>query len=290
MRPHTSVSDGNVPHSGGPHAAASESLTRWVPTVCTVLAALLAILGVIQMGMGEAVTRLFQGWPEGLPGRPYWAHGAGVVVLGLGGLGLLRVRPRLMLAALAGVVVLAVFTLHLPRAVASGEFGDGWLNVCKWLAMAAGLMLAAEASPAAGRWSWVDVAIQFFAAHAKWFLAVFLVGAAIVHVRFAAPIAQYYIPAYLPGRVFWAWFSAAALAAGGVGLIVPTTARLAAWLSGLMIFLWCPLLHIPRTWAEPRNPNEWCGVFESLAFAAILVLLALRPRSFPRPTPGSGSG
>jgi uncharacterized membrane protein YphA (DoxX/SURF4 family) len=194
-----------------------------------------------------------------------------------------------VLAILAGVVVLAVFALHLPRAVASGEFGDGWLNFCKWLAMAAGLLLAAESLPRTGQWSWVDAAIQFYAAHAKWFLAVFLVGAAIIHVRFAAALAQYYIPAYLPGREFWAWFSAGALAAGGIGLIVPATGRLAAWLSGLMIFLWCPLLHIPRTWAEPRNPNEWCGVFESLAFAAILVLLAVRSRSLPRPTPDSRS-
>jgi hypothetical protein len=68
-------------------------------------------------------------------------------------------------------------------------------------------------------------------------------------------------------------------------LLLPQTARLAAALSGLMIFLWVVLLHIPRALAAvaAQSRNEWTAVFEALAISGIAFVLAgslsnVRPR------------
>lgn len=251
-------------------------LEKFEPAACSLFAACLAALGVIHVIAGEAVTRLFQGWPAWLPGRPYWAHVGGALLAILGGMALFRIRARPALTVMGILILGSVFVLHLPRAIAAGDFGDAWGNFFKWLAMAAGTFLFAGTCAATGGARILGRLTEMLAAGAPGFLAAFMIGAAILHVRAAAAIDQYYMPAYIPWHLFWIYFTAGALALGGVGLLVPPTRRLAARLTSLMIFLWCPLLHIPRTFAEPRNPAEWCGVFESLAFAAIAFQLAVR--------------
>jgi hypothetical protein len=65
-----------------------------------------------------------------------------------------------------------------------------------------------------------------------------------------------------------------ALIAGGLGIIVPKTRRVAALLTGVMIFLWVVVLHIPRALADLHNANETTAVFEALAFAGVSFLIA----------------
>lgn len=251
-----------------------------------VFAGAIAALGIIHVIAGEAVTRLFPVWPISLPGRPWWAHVAGALLLVLGAMILFR-RSARTAATLTGLVILAsVICLHLPRSLRSDNFGDEWLNVFKWLAMAAAAFVVADSFPPAPKRTWSAGLIAVFSKAARWLLAAFMLGAAVIHVRFASAIATYYIPAWIPWRMFWTYFSAATLTAGGVGLLIPTTARLAGVLTSVMIFLWCPLVHIPRTIADPGNAGEWCGIFEALAFAAFAFLLApcaQRRASVPAP-------
>jgi uncharacterized membrane protein YphA (DoxX/SURF4 family) len=87
------------------------------------------------------------------------------------------------------------------------------------------------------------------------------------------------VPTWIPGARFWTYFAGVALIAGGAGIIVPLTTRLAASLSGLMIFLWFVMLHIPRALAAPaaQSRNEWTAVFEALAMSGIAFVLAGTP-------------
>lgn len=84
------------------------------------------------------------------------------------------------------------------------------------------------------------------------------------------------VPAWIPGHVFWTYFAGVALIAGGTGLILPQTVRLAAPLAGLMMFLWVLLLHIPRAMAAApaQSRNEWTAVFEALTMSGIAFVLA----------------
>lgn len=62
-----------------------------------------------------------------------------------------------------------------------------------------------------------------------------------------------------------------ALIAGGIGLFVPYTAILAALLSGLMVFSWFWIVHIPRTFF---GVSDSIAVFEALAVSGIALVIA----------------
>jgi hypothetical protein len=80
------------------------------------------------------------------------------------------------------------------------------------------------------------------------------------------------IPGWFPGNpVFWTYFGGVALIAGGAGLFIPQTARLAALLSGLMVFSWFWIIHIPRTLT---SVSDGIAVFEALAVSGIAFAIA----------------
>jgi uncharacterized membrane protein len=104
-------------------------------------------------------------------------------------------------------------------------------------------------------------------------LAVFLAICGIQHFVYADFVTTL-VPPWLPALRFWTYFTGTALIAGGLGLLVPRTRALAASLSGLMIFLWVFLVHIPRAAADLKNASEMSGVFEALALSGVALLVA----------------
>jgi uncharacterized membrane protein len=135
-----------------------------------------------------------------------------------------------------------------------------WTNPAKLLALAGGALLAAGGS--------LRLAIL---------PGVFLLICGIQHFVYAGFV-DTLVPAWIPpGARFWTYFSAVALIAGGAGMLLSKTRRSAALLSGVMIFLWVPMLHLPRA-VGMRNADELAGVFEALAIAGVCWLAAGRNR------------
>ena len=115
-------------------------------------------------------------------------------------------------------------------------------------------------------------------------LGAFLVLAGIQHFLFPQFVMTL-VPAWIPGPLFWTYFAGVSLIAGGVGLALPPTARLAAVFVGGMIFTWLLVLHIPRALAASgpgAATNEWTAVIEALAFSAVAFALVARPRRVMR--------
>jgi uncharacterized membrane protein len=109
-------------------------------------------------------------------------------------------------------------------------------------------------------------------------LAPFLVGAFFCiagaeHFIYSRFVPQM-VPAWIPARTFWTYFTGAALLAGGIGMNVPRVARLAGTLSGVMVFSWVVLLHIPRAFANLHNTAETTAIFEALALSGAAFLVA----------------
>ena len=73
--------------------------------------------------------------------------------------------------------------------------------------------------------------------------------------------------------MFWTYFAAIALIAGGVGLLIPKTARLAATLSGIMLFSWVFLVHIPLA-ISTHTVSEVSRGFQALQDSAVAFMLA----------------
>jgi hypothetical protein len=89
-----------------------------------------------------------------------------------------------------------------------------------------------------------------------------------------APFIAFLVPSWIPGHLFWAYFTGSAFIAAGLSIATRIFAPLAATLLGIMFLLWLLVLHVPRVVAQPRNGDEWTSAFVALAFAGGSFILA----------------
>jgi len=101
-------------------------------------------------------------------------------------------------------------------------------------------------------------------------LFVFFYLCGVAHFQFA-DFVKTLIPAYIPSPIFWTYFAGVCLLAGGVGLLINKTQRLAALLLAVQIAGWFILLHVPR--ALQLGGDEWIGVGESLAVSGVCLMV-----------------
>jgi uncharacterized membrane protein YphA (DoxX/SURF4 family) len=241
----------------------------------------LAVLasGILQLATGELVRlvpRVF-GWPAP---HPLWAYLSGVVLVALGA-AILSGRLAVPAAAVLGVLlVVLVFFVYLPRMTADPRIdrpllrGFMYTNPLKSLALAGGAALLFDRRHPRARTAGAVL------------MAAFLVVCGLQHFAYRGFVVGM-VPAWMPGRMFWTCFTGAALIAGGVGVLVPRTARLAAGATAVMIFLWVLMLHIPRAVSGPARTNETAGTFEALALSGVALLIADTRR---RPEDGAEVG
>jgi uncharacterized membrane protein len=234
----------------------------------------IAAFGIQQLVTAEFV-RLVPPLPPWIPGHPLWARLVGVILLAAGAaIGIGRGRIARWAAAVVSVLIaLSILFLHLPKAAANPLVGFVWTNPCKALAMLGGTFLVAATLPDDG--SGLARTFRWLAPLGRLFLAGFMILGGIQHFVYADFVSKL-VPAWIPVPQFWVYFTGIALVAGGVGMLVPKTARLAALMAGIMIFLWVLLLHIPRALADVHVPAEMSGVFEALAMSGIAFILADR--------------
>jgi uncharacterized membrane protein len=234
-------------------------------------------LGIAAFGIQQLVTggfvRLVPPLPTWVPSPGLWARLIGLVLVVLG-LAIGTGRKARAAAAVLGTLLLLLFLfLHLPQALKNPLVGFMWTNPAKALAMLGGVIILAGALP----WDDSGLARLFrkLMPLGPLFLGGFMILGGIQHFVYADFVAQL-VPSWIPGTRFWVYFTGIALVAGGVGILIPKTQRLAATMSGLMIFLWVVLLHIPRALADVHDAGEISGVFEALALSGVAFMLADR--------------
>jgi uncharacterized membrane protein len=105
------------------------------------------------------------------------------------------------------------------------------------------------------------------------FVAISLVVFGIQHFIYGGFVAGL-VPAWIPGRLFWAYFVGVAFFAAAVGLLVELLARPAATMLGVMFFLFVVLLHVPRIALHSRDGNEWTSGFVALSMCGGAWILA----------------
>ena len=87
------------------------------------------------------------------------------------------------------------------------------------------------------------------------------------------------VPAYMPWRLFWAYFVGIALLAASLSIGTKIQVRWSGLLFGIMMFLFVAMIHIPRAVASPRDRIAWVIVFREMSFAGggwILAGIAMR--------------
>jgi uncharacterized membrane protein len=103
--------------------------------------------------------------------------------------------------------------------------------------------------------------------------AVALIPIGLSHVVYVKETAEF-VPAWLPYRVGWAYFTGAAHIAAGVAVLVGVLARLAAMAEAAMIGVFTLLVWAPAIAAAPRTRLPWTGFFISWVLGAAAWLVA----------------
>jgi len=89
------------------------------------------------------------------------------------------------------------------------------------------------------------------------------------------------VPAYMPWRLFWAYFVGFALLAASLSIATKIQVRWSGLLFGIMMFLFVAILIIPGVYAHPRDRFAWTFVFRESSFGGggwILAGSALREK------------
>jgi uncharacterized membrane protein len=257
-------------------AAMGEIESLETPSSWLKIGRLLFALSVVASGIYQLVTGRYVNLvpvnPAHLP-PPWQPHLFGVLFV-LIGLGLL-VRKTVSAAAVVLAVLLLVlfFGFGLPLALAHASTGYVWVDPLMILAILGGVGLAA----ARGDGSSLDRVFETLARFAPWALGAFMVYCGLSHFPYAKYVASL-IPPWIPAHMFWTYFAAIALIAGGIGVLVPRTARLAAMLSGIMLFSWVFLVHIPLA-INTHTVSEVSRGFQALRDSAVAFMLAGAVRS-----------
>ena len=240
-------------------------------------------LGVEQLVFQEFVVGRAPPWPDGLPGNTLWVRSTGVLVI-LAGLAIvLRHWARAVLLVLALVVFQWALVRHLPIVAAGALLGGNWTRAGKALAFVGGLLAVAGTLPpipgkAGGGWRRYANATQPLVRIGGICLGTFLIIAGLQHFKFTTFVVAL-IPEWFPGNAtWWARFAGVALLAGGLGLLVRRTARAAALMTGLMLFSWFWIVHLPRTFV---SVSDGIALFEALAFTGISLVVAGAPNAKP---------
>jgi uncharacterized membrane protein YphA (DoxX/SURF4 family) len=98
------------------------------------------------------------------------------------------------------------------------------------------------------------------------FVAAPLATFASEHFVSAGSMAQL-VPAWMPARLFWAYFVGCALIAAATSLVAKRFVRLSATLLGVMFLLFVTLLYLPFAITHPGNRMGWNFALRETTFA-----------------------
>jgi uncharacterized membrane protein len=251
-------------------------MDKLIPIGRSFFALALIGLGIEHFIFQDFITGRAPAWPASLPGGLIWAYltGTAFIVIGVAILSKKKARSA---AILAGVLIFFWALLrHIPVVATDALLSGAWTQAGKALTFVGGALAIAATFPKmkAGRntplLKFVNLESAFILV-GRICLGLFLVLTGIQHFMFTEFVASL-IPEWFPGdAVFWTYFAGVALIAGGIGLFIPQTARLAALLSGLMVFSWFWIVHLPRTFL---GVSDSIAVFEALAVSGIAWVLA----------------
>lgn len=95
----------------------------------------------------------------------------------------------------------------------------------------------------------------------------------IQHFMYAEFVATL-VPSFIPFKLFWTYFTGAAMIAAGISLIANKLSAYAALLLGLMLIGFIALIHVSVVSANPFEAKIWTRPEQDIALAAACLLLA----------------
>jgi uncharacterized membrane protein len=220
-------------------------------------------------------------WPDWLPDSQIFVYLSSLVLLFAAASVITNIRPKQTSLALGAFFLILFIIFHVPLQLSEnpGQLG-AWTNALKILGFAGGAFVVA------GSYPYYDINTEYrpsvfmqllekIVPFGSIFFSIMLAIFGIDHFLYAQFVVTL-VPEWIPFHMFWTYFSAVALIGAGVAIILKVQTRLVGILTGIMIFSWFLILHIPRAIAQPDadNGNEVTSVFQALAFSGVGFILA----------------
>jgi uncharacterized membrane protein YphA (DoxX/SURF4 family) len=210
-----------------------------------------------------------------LPPYPVLAYITGIFLTGVGLAIAAGIRVRMAAILLAIFLLVCEVLLQVPRAAAAPLDLSIRTTVFEVLSLCGAALTLAVSFPDPQNFQRRSTILDRFLSSGRYLFAVSSVVFGIAHFLIAPFIATL-IPAWIPARLFWAYFTGGAFVAAGVSIAVGWLDALAAMLLGTMFLLWFLLLHTPRVLSAARshNPNEWSSAFIALGMCGASWIIA----------------
>jgi uncharacterized membrane protein len=212
--------------------------------------------------------------PRWLPAHAFWVYLVGIALIAAALSITLQIQSPLAATLLGGMFVSFVLLIHIPGIIAQPGNRFFWALGLRDLAFSGGALAHAGSHGTAGRAlrvPWLITAGRLFVAVTSLFYAV----QHFLHPEFAPGVSlEKIIPAWVPGRLPWAYLAGAVLLAAGVALIVNKKARMAATCLGMMILLLVMFVYLPLLVAAPTDLVALNYFFDTLLFSGAALVLA----------------
>jgi uncharacterized membrane protein YphA (DoxX/SURF4 family) len=225
-------------------------------------------LGLVGLVWGDFAA-VWQPVPKDLAGRTALAYLVATIFL-LSGLAMQWPRSAARGAlALTVLYSLGVVLLHVPSVIAHPSVFVTWSGTAEQLALVAGGLVAyaycAQLAPA--------TAVRLTRIGRLTF-GVCLLVFGLAHLVYLAPTADY-VPAWIPpGKMFWAYATAAGHFAAGIAILSGVLARVAAMLLTGMFVVFGLLVHAPSIFADPHTHFNWAANAINFALIAAAWVIA----------------
>ena len=228
-------------------------------------------------------------WPSPMPGQIVLVWLFSLFLIGAAIALVAEKMARTAMLVLAWLFLALVLFCHIPFHLVhdpnAGNIG-AWNNAFKELCFSGSALIMAGSFPPEAmspKRAALEKPLEGLIPFGTVFFSVMLIVFGIEHFLYAEFV-QGLVPDWIPAHLFWTYFAAVALVGAGVGIILRIKLKQIAMLTGIMIFIWFLILHIPRAAAAPVTDqgNELTSVWESLGFSGVAFVLAcafpFRPR------------
>ena len=173
-------------------------------------------------------------------------------------------------ALLIGLLLFILFIYpHLVTLLGDMHNPNPWTVTAEDLALASGaFIISGDArNPTA------PLGKSALARNGRILFAISLIVFAVQHFLYADFIATL-VPAWIPFKLFWAYFIGVAFSLASISLLINVKTRLASALLGFMFLFWVIFLHLPRVAAATHIEPEKTSMFIALAMCGVFFTIA----------------
>jgi uncharacterized membrane protein YphA (DoxX/SURF4 family) len=227
--------------------------------------------GIIQFGTQDFM-KGFLPVSTDMPGRNFFLNMISTLFVG-GGVAMCIRNIMGRAAFLLGILFFLLFIYpHLVSLLTDLHNPNPWTSTAEDLAMSSGAFIIAgdsqNAAAPQNKFNWVR--------NGKILFAISLIVFAVQHFLYADFIATL-VPAWIPFKLFWAYFIGVAFTLACISILTNIKTRLACALLGFMFLFWVIFLHLPRVAAATHIEPEKTSMFIALAMCGIFFTIASQP-------------